>query len=160
MSKEDEYDKVKKDLFAASYELEGIFNSVRKNQEVEAETFWDNLSYEDKCNAFHAVVAKIHKADIEDGRSYRGSIYDVFGFDLDMYTRGMNCGYMTIHNAICNGEEYSNMRNVTRLEVIDDTGRALVKYFKEDERMRFILQDDNRTLKIFVDNLDTTKLGS
>lgn len=37
-----------------------------------------------------------------------------------------------------------------RLEVIDNTGRALVKYLKESETFEFSFQDQGRTLKIFV----------
>tara|TARA_R110000772_G_scaffold53748_2_gene122870 strand:- start:7157 stop:7444 length:288 start_codon:yes stop_codon:yes gene_type:complete len=46
------------------------------------------------------------------------------------------------------------MRDVNRFEVIDDTGRAYTKYLKEGERVRYMLQDDNRTLKVFIDHLD------
>lgn len=45
---------------------------------------------------------------------------------------------------------------VNRIEVIDETGRGYVKYLKGDEKVRYELQDDNRTLKIFVDDLKAT----
>lgn len=37
---------------------------------------------------------------------------------------------------------------VTRVEVIDDNGRSYVKYGIED--IEFSLQDDGRTLKLFL----------
>lgn len=37
---------------------------------------------------------------------------------------------------------------VTRLEVIDNDGRSYVKY--NIEKIQFSLQDDDRTLKLFV----------
>lgn len=41
--------------------------------------------------------------------------------------------------------------DVNRIEVISsDLGREYVRYLKDDERMFGILQDDNRTMKIFV----------
>ena len=40
---------------------------------------------------------------------------------------------------------------VNRFEVIDDTGRAYVKYLKDDEVIKYSLQDDNKTLKVFID---------
>lgn len=52
-------------------------------------------------------------------------------------------------------EEYQVMRGVNRLEVIDDTGRALVKYLNKGEKLRYELQDDNQTLKIFVDKVNS-----
>ena len=82
----------------------------------------------------------------------------MFGFDPGMYMRGMNCGYMAIHNAIFDGEELQRMKRVNRFEVIDDTGRAYTKYLKDDERVKYVLQDDNRTLKVFIDKLNTGDL--
>lgn len=47
---------------------------------------------------------------------------------------------------------------VTRFEVIDETGRAMVKYSIEVDSI--LLQDENRTLKVFLrprGPKDTTK---
>ena len=49
------------------------------------------------------------------------------------------------------------MLGINRFEVIDDTGRAYTKYLKDDERVRYMLQDDDRTLKVFIDKV--TKLN-
>ena len=48
-------------------------------------------------------------------------------------------------------EELEAMNKINRLEVIDSTGRAYVHYLHENEDVRYSLQDDNRTLKIFID---------
>ena len=61
---------------------------------------------------------------------------------------------MAIHNAIFDGEELQRMKSVTRFEVIDDTGRAYVKYRNKDEKIKYDLQDDDRTLKVFIDKRD------
>jgi hypothetical protein len=37
--------------------------------------------------------------------------------------------------------------------VIDDKGRTYVKYLKDDEGIKYSLQDDDRTLKVFIDKL-------
>ena len=42
------------------------------------------------------------------------------------------------------------LAQVNRLEVIDETGRGYVRYFKEGERLQYQFQDDGQTLKIFV----------
>lgn len=47
-------------------------------------------------------------------------------------------------------EDLSEIEFVTRLEVVDSTGRAYVHYLEEKESVRYSLQDDNRTLKIFI----------
>lgn len=49
--------------------------------------------------------------------------------------------------------ELQAMKNVTRFEVIDSDGRSYVKYLDKDEGIKYSLQDDNRTLKVFIDKL-------
>ena len=44
-----------------------------------------------------------------------------------------------------------DLSKVTRLEVIDDDGRSYTNYLKEDQTVKLSLQDDGRTLKIFVE---------
>lgn len=70
------------------------------NYGKDADAFWNGLSYADKLKAFHAVCKRIHKGDVVDGGSYRYVLYDIFGFDFDAYSIGMNCGYLDIHNYI------------------------------------------------------------
>jgi hypothetical protein len=131
---------------------------IMKEDEARVDAWWDSLTEEEREDAFYAVVKRIYKAEVLDRGTYRYALYDIFGFDGGMYMRGMDCGYMNLHNILFDGQEFQRMEDVTRLEVIDDTGRAYVKYMKDDEkkvqRPRFVLQDDDRTLKIFVDDWD------
>ena len=53
-------------------------------------------------------------------------------------------------------EELEAMNNIIRLEVIDKTGRAYVHYLDEKESVQYSLQDNNRTLKIFIDVFEST----
>ena len=41
--------------------------------------------------------------------------------------------------------------NVTRVEVIDENGRSYTKYLDNDQKVYYSLQDDKRTLKVFID---------
>lgn len=41
---------------------------------------------------------------------------------------------------------------VTRVEVIGPDGREYVRYFEPEEFMHYMLQDDERTLKIFIED--------
>lgn len=78
------------------------------NNDIEKQSndaWWNNLSYEDKCNAFYAVVSRIHQGEFHDHGTYRYILYDVFGFGPDMYSPGLNCGFMAIHNAIIESNE-------------------------------------------------------
>ena len=83
------------------------FEDARKQNEKEANDFWNNLSYEDKCNAFHAVVSRIFDGEIKVNGSYRYILYDIFGFGPDMYGRGMECGFMALHNSIMDDDQFN-----------------------------------------------------
>jgi hypothetical protein len=83
--------------------LEDIRESIRnaaKIYEQSTNDFWEALPYDDKLKAFYAVCKRIHKADLEDKGTYRYALYDVFNFNSDAYTVGMECGYLEIHNAL------------------------------------------------------------
>ena len=43
---------------------------------------------------------------------------------------------------------------ISRVEVIDETGRGYIRYLKDEENVRYAVQDEGRTLKIFIDDLD------
>ena len=77
----------------------------RKAYEDKCDEYWENLSYEDRLKSFYSVVKRIYKGEIIDRGSYRYVLYDVFGFDMDAYSIGMECGFMYLHNAIFDGEE-------------------------------------------------------
>lgn len=93
-------DEKKKSLLESLESSAELFEAGRVDYDNRAEKFWTNLSYEDKLYAFHSVCKRIHKGDIVDKGSYRYVLYQVFGFDMDSYLIGMDCGYMDIHNYI------------------------------------------------------------
>jgi len=127
------------------------FEKAHKQHDVEMDDWWNQLTPDEREAAFYSVCKRIHKGDLQDNGSYRYVLYDTFGFDHGMYVDGMNCGYMAIHNAIFDGEELQRMKSVNRFEVIDDSGRAYVKYLDKDEGIKYNLQDDDKTLKVFID---------
>jgi hypothetical protein len=150
--------KKREEALDALAELSQELEKSRKIYEHDNDTWWNGLTEQEREDAFYAVCKRIWKADGIDNGTYRYGLYDVFGFDPGMYMRGMDCGYMAIHNAIFDGEELQRMKRVNRFEVIDDAGRSYTKYLKDDERIKYVLQDDNRTLKVFIDKLNTEDL--
>jgi ABC-type Fe3+-citrate transport system substrate-binding protein len=82
----------------------------RLKQDAEINAWWKALSQEDRERAFYAVVSRIFQAEIVEKRSYRGVLYDVFGFDANMYIAGMECGYMTIHNSLVDVDEHYKLQ--------------------------------------------------
>jgi hypothetical protein len=142
----------KKDLLEGLDKLREIQEESRIRYEAENDDWWNGLTESEREDAFYAVCKRIHKAELKDHGTYRWALYDVFGFDMNMYGRGMDCGFMAIHNAIYDGEELQAMKNVTRFEVIDNKGRTYVKYLDKDDGIKYSLQDDDRTLKVFIDS--------
>ena len=139
--------------------LAQLMDESQKQYEAENNAWWDGLTEKEREDAFYAVCKRIHKAEIKDQGSYRYALYDVFGFNEGMYRRGMDCGFMDLHNSIIDEDQkatlrkYNRMEKVNRFEVIDDSGRAYVKYLKEGEGVAYVLQDDDQTLKVFIDDL-------
>jgi hypothetical protein len=124
----------------------------REQYEQELDSWWDNLTEKEREDAFYSVIKRMYKAEVIDRGSYRWALYDVFGFDPGMYGAGMDCGYMALHNIIFEGLDFEKMRSVDRLEVIDEDGRAYVRGIGQVKRLKFELQDDSCTLKIFVND--------
>jgi hypothetical protein len=122
-------------------------------EEHRIDTWWDGLSEQEREDAFYSVCKRIYQAEIKDRGTYRWALYDVFKFGPNMYMQGMDCGFMALHNAIGDGEDYQAMRSVNRFEVIDKSGRAYTKYLDKGEGIKYSIQDDNRTLKVFIDDM-------
>ena len=80
--------------------LSQIMEQSRIQYEEENDTWWNNLTEKEREDAFYAVCKRIHQAEIKDQGTYRWALYDVFGFNEGMYMRGMQCGFMDIHNSI------------------------------------------------------------
>ena len=99
----------------------------KEQQEKECDEYWDNLSYEDKLKSFYSVVKRIVKGDIKDRGTYRYVLYDVFGFDMDSYDIGMQCGYMALHNSIVDIEELEQLKRENK-EL-----KSLLKYKENNE---------------------------
>lgn len=98
-------------------ELQHAFHAYREQAVKEDAEWWDGLSYEDKLKAFRCVCSRIYEGDVKKRGSYRYVLYDTFGFGLDAYGDGMDCGYMTIHNLIWKGVEAENAQ---REPLLDD----------------------------------------
>lgn len=138
-------------MFEGLAELREAQQKNLKEHNIMNDAWWNGLSEEEREWAFYAVCKRIHKTDLVDRGSYRDALYGVFGFDMNMYGRGLDCGYMAIHNAIYDGKDLQAMKGVARFEVIDEEGRTYVNHLNEDQRVKFSLQDDDRTLKVFID---------
>jgi Mg/Co/Ni transporter MgtE len=92
------------DAAEAASELYALADVYKKTQEAikeQQEQFWNSFTKQQQLDLFCSVVRRIYQAEIVERRSYRGTLYDVFGFDADAYGIAMEAGYITLHNSIC-----------------------------------------------------------
>ena len=86
--------------------------------------WWEALPTEKQQWAFYNVCRLIYKGDIEERRSYRGVLYDVFDWGPEAYAIGMEARYMDIHNTLGDGLEfqtYVTQREIDRInKELDD----------------------------------------
>jgi hypothetical protein len=80
--------------------LQDHFKVVMDEMEQEQESYWSGLTPHQQLLVFCAVVRRICKGELEDGRSYRGVLYSTFGWGPEAYMPAQLAGYLELHNAI------------------------------------------------------------
>ena len=90
-------------------EISKSFNERMKEVENESEEYYNSLTKEQQLKVFCAISRRIYKGEIEDQRSYRGVLYDVFQFGPEAYAPAQMAGYLTIHNSIVSGDYDSHL---------------------------------------------------
>ena len=88
-------------------ELSQEMEKAKQEYERKNDEWWNNLTYEERCDAFYAVMKRLYQGEIVEKGSYRYVLYDIFKFGPDMYGAGMDCGYMAIHNSIMDDEQFN-----------------------------------------------------
>ena len=79
--------------------LQAHANTVERSDKL-----WNSLSEEDRLDLFLAVVRRIYKAEFVEKMSYRGALYETFGFGPEAYMLAQMDGYLDIHNACCSAK--------------------------------------------------------
>lgn len=89
----------------------------------ECRTWWETLSQQDQMKAFYIVTRMIYESEFKDSLSYRGMLYDKFGFPPESYGLGVLAGLMHIHNRILTDKQYQEYREycLTRLNTDSKT---------------------------------------
>ena len=91
-------------------EIRKAFQEAKEKYDKNAEEYWSGLTEDEKLLAFYAVIKRTYKAEVEDKGTFRYALYDVFDFDASAYKTAMDCGYLDIHNLICSGLEYEELK--------------------------------------------------
>lgn len=86
-------------------ETSAAFQEAIEHEKSLSESFWNGMNSEEQLWAFCAVMRRLHKGEIEDGRSYRGVLYSTFGWGPEAYAPAQCSGYLDIHNAIHTSSE-------------------------------------------------------
>lgn len=81
-------------------ELRDLFTNMMDKATADSEDFWNSLNSDQQLQVFCAVVSRIHQGELEEKKSYRGVLYEVFGFGPEAYVHAQHAGYMDIHNSI------------------------------------------------------------
>jgi hypothetical protein len=112
-------------------EISDSFNEAMKALESVEEAFWNSLSKYEQLKAFCAVVRRIHRGEIEEGRSYRGVLYDTFGFGPESYAQAQMAGYLALHNSIFDmDQERDTLKAFAAQLGVEDTEQAVHNFYK------------------------------
>lgn len=77
-----------------------IFKKAIEENKQRYNDKWNSLSKDDQLDYFCAVIERIHEGDVVQKRSYRGVLYDVFGWGPEAYMAAQCAGYLDVHNMI------------------------------------------------------------
>ena len=96
-------------------ELKAIKEYSQKSKE-----YFESLETDNQLLLFFHITKVIFENYFNDNGSYRGLLYDKFGFGPEAYSLGMDSGMFSLHNSISTPQQ-----NNERFE-------ALIKYLKLD----------------------------
>lgn len=82
-------------------------------------SFYSGLDPEEQLMAFCAIVEKLSHGELDEGRSYRGILYDTFGWGPEAYAAAQCAGFLGLHNAIYRFDDLETMfkRTLEELEI-------------------------------------------
>lgn len=88
------------DKLAALTKLGSMVDASLIHEEQLSESFWQGLSSEEQLWAFCAIIRRLSQANLVDRKSFRGVLYDTFGWGPEAYGPAQLAGYLTLHNSL------------------------------------------------------------
>ena len=122
-------------------ELLKIQEEALEQYEQKAKEYYDSLGMDNQLLLFFYITNVIFKNYFKDNGSYRGLLYDKFGFGPEAYSLGMDSGMFALHNAISTPDES------------EERFHTLVKFLKLDLSQKEL----NSLRNIFLYGFDSTK---
>jgi hypothetical protein len=106
------------------------YSEALKSIAVEQEAYWNSLTKDEQLKVFCAVVRRIVQAELRDKGSYRWALYNVFGFGLESYVQGMECGYMALHNSIYGRDhDHRLLEAFCKKHNIEDSDKKITEFW-------------------------------
>jgi hypothetical protein len=127
-----------------SEEYKEYLKAEEESQELyahKAQEYFESLETDNQLLLFFHITNVIFKNYFEGNSSYRGLLYDKFGFGPEAYSLGMDSGMFSLHNAISTPEDSEERFN------------ALVKFLK----LELSQKELNSLRNIFLYGFDSTK---
>jgi hypothetical protein len=106
-----------------------------------AKEYFESLEMNNQLLLFFHITNTIYANYFQDNSSYRGLLYDKFGFGPESYSIGMDSGMFAVHNAISTPDE------------LEERFNTLVKFLKLDLSKKEL----NSLRNIFLYGFDSTK---
>lgn len=128
-------DEIKKqEVLDALSESGRAFNKAMKEYQDSCNSYWNSLTPEEQLMAFCAIIERLHRGELEHKRSYRGMLYDIFGWGPEAYATAQCAGFLDLHNSIYTFEDLEVVFKNTLEELniqLDDSqiSEALAKHF-------------------------------
>ena len=102
--------------------------------------YFESLEMDNQLLLFFYITNVIFENYFEDNGSYRGLLYDKFGFGPEAYSLGCDSGMFTLHNAISTPNE------------LEERFNALIKFLK----LELSKEDMNSARNYFLYGFDNT----
>lgn len=128
-------DEIKKqEVMDALHESGREFAKAADAYQQMANSYYSGLEPEEQLMAFCAIVEKLYQGELDEGRSYRGILYETFGWGPEAYSAAQHAGFLALHNSIYRFEDLKHVLENTlkelELEVDDEKiSGALAKHF-------------------------------
>jgi hypothetical protein len=124
----------KQEVMTTLHESGNEFAKAMDAYQQMANSYYSSLEPEEQLWAFCSIVEKLCKGELDEHRSYRGILYDTFGWGPEAYAAAQCAGFLGLHNSIYKFEDleivFKNTLKELKLEVEDDKlTEALAKYF-------------------------------
>jgi hypothetical protein len=100
---------------------------------LKAKEYFDSLDVDNQLLLFFHVTKQIFENYFKDNGSYRGLLYDKFGFGPEAYSLGLDSGMFALHNAISTPDEdeerFQKFLKFMNLDLTKEQTASMRNYF-------------------------------